>query len=100
MLLRVTLEELGDVEIAGDAADIPETIEQARELQPDVLLLDMLEEAGPDVIPAIHAVAPDTRVIVLSGHPREHSERLRPGAAAYLQKGDPIETVHRVILDG
>ena len=66
-------------------------IRLAESLQPAVVLLDlaMPRMDGLSALPQILKVAPDTRVIVLSGFDQEHmAERaLAAGAHGYLEKG-------------
>jgi DNA-binding NarL/FixJ family response regulator len=56
------------VRIVGEAEDTDEAVRLARKLQPDVVLLDVRLNSvdGLDAIRTIHAVAPNTRVVVLS----------------------------------
>jgi PAS domain S-box-containing protein len=91
MLLRLRLDRSGEYQVVGEAADGLEAIEQARALQPDVVLLDiaMPRMDGLEALPQIRAAVPDVRVIVLSGFSRETLEQdaLAAGADRYLLKG-------------
>src|SRR4051794_36460890 len=102
-LIRAELEDDADIEIVGEAPDVDVAVRVAGETRPDVVLLDLLD-VDRDAVGELHAVAPDVRVVVLSGHPREYGEGRRGGAVAYVEKDAPItelrETVLRVAGDG
>ena len=85
------------IEIAGEASDGESAVALARELQPDVTLMD-INMPGMDGLQAtriIHKELPEIRVIGLSLF--QESERgaamLEAGAVAYLAKSGPSETV-------
>ena len=96
-LLRVTIElsqsERG-LRVVGEARDGNEAIAEAKRLQPDVILLDlsMPHRTGLDALPEIKHVAPDAKVIVLSGFASSMfaPDVLAQGADRYVEKGaDP-----------
>lgn len=55
--------------VVGEAADGNEVIVEAIALQPDVILLDlaMPKRSGVEALPELRHVAPDARIVVLSG---------------------------------
>jgi len=57
-------------EICGEAADSPEALEKARELRPDVVLLDinMPSGSGLETARVIRADIPETKILVMSLH--------------------------------
>ena len=101
-MLRLTLELEPGIDVVGEAADGLEAIEQARVLQPDVVVLDleMPRLSGLDALPAIRGVAPATKVVVCSARERAIGERLAfdRGASAYLDKTELDELVAVVLL--
>ncbi|MDQ3778362.1 MAG: response regulator transcription factor [Actinomycetota bacterium] len=82
-------------EIVGVAAGGRESIDLARELQPDVILLDlsMPDLDGLTALPALRTVAPDCEVVVLTASGDEDNllAAIRAGAAGYLLKTEPPE---------
>jgi two-component system response regulator NreC len=88
--LRMLLEAQSDMEVAGEASDGSEVSRFARELEPDVTLLD-LTMPGPqsgDVIREVLRACPKTRVLILSMHddPAYLASALSAGAAGYVAK--------------
>lgn len=104
LLLRLALAADPDIEVVGEAEDGREAVDRSRDLQPDVVLLDLAMPVmdGLQALPEILRVAPGTRVVVLSGFCSEGmAERTRElGASAYLEKGvsaaDVVLAVRRV----
>jgi DNA-binding NarL/FixJ family response regulator len=88
--LRQLLGGAGGFEIVGEARDGAETMQRVRELDFDVLLLDMSMpgRAGMDLIRQVRAERPRVRILVLSMH-QEHQyaiRAIRAGASGYLTK--------------
>lgn len=82
-----------DLEIVGEAADGPQAVALAGDLQPDVALLDV-EMPGLDGIAAcaeIRAASPSTRVLIVTtfGRPGYLRRALRAGAAGFVVKDTP-----------
>jgi two-component system, NarL family, response regulator LiaR len=99
--LRAFLELLDDVDVVGEAADGEEAVEQARAVEPDVVLMDLVMPKldGVGAMRALRAQAPRCRVIVLTSFLDD--ERLLPairaGAAGYLLKNvEPTELAHAI----
>lgn len=103
--LKHVVEAQPDMAVVSLAVDGREAVRQARELQPDVVLMDlsMPELNGADATRAILERDPKCRVIVLSMYSeREYVRRaLKAGAAGYVVKRsaakevvDAIRAVH------
>jgi two-component system response regulator NreC len=88
--LRMLFEAQHDMEVAGEAGDGAEVLRKARDLQPDVVLMD-LTMPGPssgDVIRHVLRAAPKTRVLILTMHddPAYLASALAAGAVGYVVK--------------
>lgn len=94
----------GGFEVIGEAADGRAAIEQARRLEPDVILMDirMPHMDGIETTKNIVAERPATRVIILTVHDDEQSvlRAIEAGASGYLLKttgaDELVEAVRRV----
>jgi two-component system NarL family response regulator len=84
-------------EVVGQAGSGQEAIEQAGELRPDLILLDlsMPEMSGLEALPRIREAAPGAEVVVLTASEDEDSllGAVRGGAAGYLLKSEPPERI-------
>lgn len=92
--LRTLLGQQADMEVVGESIDGPSTLEAARTLTPDILLMD-ISMAGLNGIEATRRVLedrPGTRVIMLSMHADQRFviESLRAGAMGYVLKDSSI----------
>jgi two-component system, NarL family, response regulator NreC len=88
--LRLLLNASVDIDVVGEAADGLEVTRKTRELQPDVVLLD-LSMPGPrsgNVIRAVLRASPATRVLILTMHDDAAYLRsaLSAGATGFLVK--------------
>lgn len=76
--------------VIGDAPDAGQAQRKARELQPDLILLDnhLPGVNGVDALPALMEAAPGARILMLTVSEDEHdlAAALRGGAAGYLLK--------------
>jgi DNA-binding NarL/FixJ family response regulator len=83
--------------VAGQAADGETAIEQATELAPDLILLDLSLPGmnGLDALPRLRAAAPAAEVVVLTASGTEENllGAIRGGAAGYLLKSEPPERI-------
>ena len=88
--LKQILAAAGDFDIVGEARDGHEALKAVRELEFDVLVLDMSMpgKSGIELIKQVRAEKPKLRILVLSMH-EEHQyavRAIRAGAAGYLTK--------------
>jgi len=86
-----------DIEIVGQAADGPQAIELAAQLQPDMIIMDVNlgEMSGVEATKRILANNPNIKVIGLSMHvDNDLANAMRDaGATAYLTKGGPSQAL-------
>lgn len=82
--------EIRDIEMVGEAKNGPEGIVRARELQPDVILMDLVmpEMDGVEATRQITAEHPDVRVLVLTSFLTDDKvfPAIKAGALGYLLK--------------
>jgi DNA-binding NarL/FixJ family response regulator len=83
--------------VVGEAADGEESVEVARELQPDLILLDLSMPGigGLGALPLLREVAPESEVVMLTASVAEENllSAIRAGAAGYLLKTEPPERI-------
>ncbi|HEU5039632.1 MAG TPA: response regulator transcription factor [Gemmatimonadales bacterium] len=88
--IRHVLESEPGFTVVGEASNGTEAIELARELAPDVAVLDisMPGTTGLQVTRELRRLAPDTRVLILSMHDNTEYvlESVRAGAHGYILK--------------
>jgi DNA-binding NarL/FixJ family response regulator len=86
-----TLESESDFEVVGQAASSDEALGAARQLRPDLVLLDLYMPGrdGLSVLPLLREELPDSRIVMLtvSEDPDAVTQALRGGATGYLVKG-------------
>jgi len=88
--VRMVLEAHGGFEVVGCAENGRAAVDMARELRPDIAVLDvaMPELNGLEATREIRECCPDTAIVILSMHEGEEylREALRAGAAGYVLK--------------
>ena len=90
------------IEVVGKARDGKEAVELAAQLHPRVVVMDvsMPRMDGVEATHEIMCAAPDTRVVILTGHAdRERAEAaMRAGAVAYVLKDRDASEIFDAIL--
>jgi len=106
--LRVVLEASSDFTCIGEAADGLEAVELARELNPDLVVLDlkMPNLDGIGAMRQILSAEPEARVVALTMFDDDASivQALEAGARSYLLKGathlEVLQTLRTVMSGG
>jgi len=90
-----------DFKIVGEASNGLEAVEQARELSPDVILMDlrMPEMDGVEAITRIKEAKPEVKFIILTTYSDDEYifKGIAAGARAYLLKDAPREELFKAI---
>ncbi len=98
---RMILEETDDIDIVGEARDGAEAVRLARELDPDVILMDV-RMPGVDGIEAtrrIAAAGERARILILTTFDLDEYAfaALRAGASGFVVKDVPLDELARAI---
>lgn len=99
--IKRLLSDLQDIEVVGEAECGEDAIDLCKELQPDIVLMDvnMPGIGGLEATKRIVKRQPTTRVLVVTIHADEPypSRVLQAGATGYMTKGASIEEMHQAI---
>jgi DNA-binding NarL/FixJ family response regulator len=95
--VRSLLESQADWEIAGEATTGREAVELAKQLQPDIVVMDLSlpELSGLDATRHILKESPRSEIVVLTMHHSEElaREALQAGARGYVLKSDADQSL-------
>ena len=99
--LKLLVNSQLDMEVVGEAGDGRMAVERARELLPDVIVMDvsMPELNGLQATLKLKQVCPQVRVLTLTRHTDDSylQELLRAGASGYvLKQSAPAELIHAI----
>ncbi|MDX1520520.1 MAG: response regulator transcription factor [Anaerolineae bacterium] len=106
--LRQILSGVPEMEVAGEAANAQETLDQVRAGGWDVLVLDitMPDRSGFDILKELKLEQPHLPVLILSIHAEEQLavRVLKAGASGYLTKenapGELVKAIRKVVSGG
>ena len=91
------------MQVVGSAADGVEAVSMARELKPDVILLDLVmpRKDGVQTILEIKKDNPEARILVLTSFAENHQvfSAIKSGAMGYLMKDTSSEELIQAIRD-
>jgi DNA-binding NarL/FixJ family response regulator len=89
------LEQRTDCEVIGEAADGPQAVMQAEQLQPDLVLLDLGLPTmnGIEVARRIREISPNSKILFFTQNRSQEIAQgaLRTGASGYLLKSDATD---------
>jgi two-component system, NarL family, response regulator DevR len=99
--LRTVLSREHSINVVGEAASVMDTIDEARRLQPNVVLMDvrLSDGSGVDACRAIRDSCPATRVLFLTSYQDDEAvlAAVIGGAAGYLLKHVDVQALLRAI---
>jgi len=99
--LTSALKMVKDIEVAGEAGGGIAAAEQAAEVEPDLVLMDlsMPDLNGIEAMRRIHKKRPDLPVVILTAHadPGVEKEAREAGASGFLAKGTALEDLVLVL---
>lgn len=105
--VRALLEDRKDLEVCGEACDGTEAIEKTKELQPDLVVLDISMPVidGFEAARVIHKFFPDVRILIFSVYKSNQliKEALAIGAVGYVPKSEGqqlLKAIDMVLRDG
>ncbi len=101
--LRLLLETADDIEVVGEAENGHHAVDEARRLQPDVILMDIAMPVlnGVEAARRIARAAPAAKVLILSSYSDEQHVQLavEAGAAGYVMKETASKDLFRAIRE-
>ena len=101
--LRALIEAKPDMELVGEAADGVAAVEKARELRPDVILMDLVmpRKGGVEAIGDIMRESPEARILVLTSFSEDDQAfpAIKAGAMGYIIKDSLPEELLEAIRD-
>jgi len=99
--LATVLSQEDDIKVVGQASNGSEAVSKAKELHPDIILMDlqMPEMDGVEAMQRIKEEAPDIGIIILTTYDTDDYifRGIEAGARAYLLKDSPPEEVLKAI---
>jgi len=90
--VRSTLQKLAEVQVIGEAADGLQAVQQAQQLQPDLIVLDIGLPTlnGIEAARQIRTLSPSSKVLLLTENRSSEiaEETIRAGGSGYVVKSD------------
>lgn len=101
--LSLIIGAIPGVEIAGEAADGREAMQQFRALRPDLMVLDLRMPGadGLDVVRTLLAERPEARILIVTTYDTDEDiyNSLKAGARGYLLKDSPRATIMEAVKE-
>lgn len=99
--LRALIKEQPDMEVVGEAQDGWQVVQLAKELSPDIVIMDisMPNLNGVEAARQILRERPDTKIIALSMYPHKRyvTEMLAVGASGYVLKSNLFDELVKAL---
>lgn len=93
-LIRITLSSEARLHVDGEAASADEALALAREMQPELVVLDHFIDGpvmGLALAPMLKEVAPDMKILLFTTHDLATEVSRTPAIDRYLRKHDLAE---------
>ena len=101
--VRNTLQTEKDLEICGEAVDGQDVVDKARELHPDLVILDINMPVlnGLVAVRQILRYCPTTKIVIFSVHDSDQTKQeiIAAGAHGFVSKGKDSHDLLRVVRD-
>jgi DNA-binding NarL/FixJ family response regulator len=101
--LTSALSMVDDIEVAGQAGGGLAACQEAEQLDPDVIIMDlsMPDLSGIDAMKRIHERRPDLPVVILTAHADDGTEReaREAGASGFVAKGTGLRDLVVVLQE-
>ena len=99
--LKLLIDNEPDMDVVGEASDGSEAVHKARELSPDVVVMDISMPGvnGLAATRALRQIRPDVKIVTLTRHGDQAylQELLRAGVSGYvLKRSAPTELLHAI----
>lgn len=92
--VRLFFESESGFEVCGEAVDGQDALEKAKELRPDLIVLDlsMPRMSGIEAAPLLKKILPNTPIVLLTSHYRamQGYDARAAGIDAVVQKGEEL----------
>jgi response regulator RpfG family c-di-GMP phosphodiesterase len=99
--LTALVDALGGAEVSAIANGPEEAIEVGRRLSPDVAIVDLEMSPNCSLVTGLHAISPDTRIIVLGsrgGDAGDLVKALAAGAVGAIYREESADALQRALL--
>lgn len=97
ILVREMLDDLGGIELVGEAATLDEALERLPRAAPQVVLVDLFDrDREAELLALLRAAAPAAAIVLYTGMP---AGAVPEGADAHVHKSMPFEKLHRTIIE-